>query len=626
MKIGVLLVVLLFADIPLYAAVSGGQPSLTGRVADSSGRPLARVRVAATPLAELPLRQALHLETRTDVNGVYRFDAAPGGLDYCLEFWSPGHMYEVGASRVGEFCVTTLHPASIHILSGTVRRARAGTKVRLLGEKVYVREATVSQDGRFEFGDVPDDIGQGVIYAHDNELCSQYEMVGRQATDVDLTLDASARIEGRCLADGSDATIAGCRVIARPGFLSGFALETQSQSDGTYRFDSVPPGGYIVYATHAEWFQPPTRGDFLEPREIQVAAGQSAKCDIVMKNKSRVEGRVLGPDGLPVADATVAISSAITPICETLYDVARSGSDGRFTVYTHALHPSFRTQSVEIAAFSDALGTGQSLVAKSSQAGDETLLHRNVEIKLAGRMRISGHVRDSKDAPLAGIIVCTDRGYATSRQTDASGFYDLNWFPLPADGQTTVGVTFRAPRPHDGDMSLLIAAAERKPARQPEPGAVYMLHASMPVAVQHNKVLELNVTLTPADLLTFEGSVRDASGSPVPQAQVMLFAGSVKGDEWLAYMHPECMEGTWISPDGPPCAPLARTVADTEGDFTLCVVRESIESLAIQYPGRRADPNQFSLGVESLGGAHAILADIHMNGKEMEKRVNVGLR
>jgi hypothetical protein len=625
MKTRILPVVLFLANISPCLGISGGQPSLAGRVVDWLQRPIAGARVAATPLMVLPLRQALHLETRTDANGVYRFDAALGDMDYCLEFWAAGHTYQTGTSRVGEFCMTTLRLAPVHTLSGTVRRAQAGTKILLLGEKAYAREVVASQDGRFEFHDVPEDIGQGVLYAHDKGLYSQYEMVTRQRNEVDLTLDASARIEGRCLADGSNTPISACRIIARPQFMSGFALETQSLPDGTYRFDSMPSGSYIVYATHAEWFQPPTRGDLLEPREIPAEAGRTAACDIIMRNKFRVEGTVFGPDGLPAAGVTVAIPSAIEPIYETSYAITRSGPDGRFAVYTHGLHPSFRTQSVDIAAFSDALGAGHSVVAKSSEASGETPVYKNIEIRLAGRMRISGYVRDSKGTPLSDIGAYVHPYFAPHRRTDASGFYDLNWFPLPSDAGMPVTVTFRAPRPHDGDMSLLVPASQRKPARRPEPGAVYMLHTSTPIAAQHNKALELNVALSPADLLTFEGSVTDASGLPVSQAQVMLFAGSAKGDEWLEGMHPERMRNAVLSPGRLACVPLARTVTDMTGGFTLWVVRESSESLRIQHPGVNVDPNLFSLGVESLGGAHAVIADIRMNGKQTEKRVSVHL-
>jgi hypothetical protein len=622
MKTGILPVVLLLANISPCLGIPGDQPSLAGRVIDWLHRPIADARVTVTPLMELPLRQALRLETRTDANGFYRFDAARGDMDYCLEFWAAGHTYQTGTSRVGEFCVTTLGPASVHTLSGTVRRARAGTKILLLGEKAYACAVVASQDGRFEFNDVPEDIGQGVLYAHDKGLYSQYEMVTRQTSEVDVTLDASARIEGRCLADGLNTPISACRIIARPPFLSGFAMETRSLPDGTYRFDSMPSGSYIVYATHAEWFQPPTRGDFLEPREIPAEAGRTATCDIIMRNKSRVEGTVLGPDGRPAAGVTVAIPFAIEPIYETLYDITRSGPDGRFAVYTHGLHPSLRIQSVDIAAFSDALGAGHAVVARPSEASGETPVYRNIEIRLTGRTRISGYVRDSKGTPLSDIDVYVHPGFAPHRRTDASGFYDLNWFPLPSDAGMPVTVTFRAPRPHDGDMSLLVPASQRKPAGRPDPGAVYLLHTSAPVAAQHNKALELNVALSPADLLTFAGRVTDASGLPVPQAQVMLFAGSAEGNEWLEGMHPERTRNT-ARPS--PCVPLARTVTDMTGGFTLCVVRESRESLCIQHPGVNVDPNLFSLGVESLAGAHAVIAGIRMNGKETEKRVSVNL-
>ncbi|MBN1362388.1 MAG: carboxypeptidase regulatory-like domain-containing protein [Sedimentisphaerales bacterium] len=610
---------------------AAGPAGLAGRVVDVQGRPIAGARVIATPGANLPLRQALRLEAYSDEDGVYRFEDALAETDYCLEFSPSAHAYQTTTARSGGFMVTTLGPVRVHRLAGSVCRAATGQKaagatIVLIDEKGYARGATSGHDGSFEFDDVPDDVGQGTVYAYDGDLYSQYVMIRRGTISVDLTLDTPACLQGRCVAATSNDPLPGCRVTVRPPFVCGFALEAETAADGTYRFEPMPSGEYIVYARHAEWFQPPTRGAFLEPERILALGRVTSAWDIGMHAKSRVEGTVFGPDGSPAADAIVAVPTAIEPIHDTLYDLTRTGADGRFALYAHTLHPLLRTRSVEVVAFSDTLGMGTARVTRTDESDSVTPLYGDVEIKLAGRMRISGCVRDTAGTPLSDISAYLHPNLHPIRRTDASGFYDLGWFALPPNVETRIMVTFKGPRPHDGDMHTLLSPSEREPARPPRPDATYVLHTSLPAAVQHGGDAVLNATLTPADVLTFGGVVTDAAGSPVPQAQIMLFAGNADQNEWLNEMHPERMRGDGFVSHRRAHVPLARTVADAKGRFALHVVRESRASLEIGHFTTNIDPALFSLGVGSPDGAQLLLRDIRIGDDETDKHIEVRLR
>ncbi len=603
---------------------------LTGRVVDASGRPVANARIAATPGANLPSREALRLETWSDEDGVYRFDEALRDTDYCLEFWAAAYDYQTATARAGQSSVIVLRPAAVHTLSGTVcyassGEAAAGARVLLIGERVYRREVIASEGGRFEFDDVPIGIGQGVIYARHKGLYSEYAMIRRQTGSVDLTLDGSACLQGRCVTASSSTPIPGCLVTARPPFISGFSLETQTQSDGTYRFGPMPSGQYIAYARHSEWFQPPTRGSFLEPEEVRVGPGVTSAWDIAMHPKTRIEGTVLGPEGSPAANAIVAAPTAIEPIYSVLYDLTRTDEQGRFALYTHQLPLSPRNAYLNVAAFCDLLGAGVTRLTGSTEPDAGMPAYSDIEIRLAGRMRVSGHVTDSEGTPLSGISVYTNPNSQPARRTDASGFYDLGWFCLPPQPTTTITVTFRAPRPPDGEMHTLRPASERRPASPPDRDAVYGLHTTLTVRARHDRTVELDAVMARAELLTFNGAVTDASGLPVPQAQIMLFAGNVEPDKWLNEMHPERMRGGGIISHQRTYVPLLRTVADAEGRFALHVVRESRESLRIGHFVENVDPSLFSLGVESLDGAHLLLTDIRMSDDETEKDFKVDL-
>lgn len=602
---------------------SGADPVLVGRVVDVSGQPIANARVVASPLTEMPMRQALRVETYSNADGLYRFDTALKDIDYSLGFWASGYTHRNVSSRSGSVPTTVLERNPVHRVSGTVRLQSTGgpavgARVILIGEKEYVAEVVTADDGRFEFADAPDNLGQGVLYAYHEDQISPYVMVRRGRMGADLTLTDSAFIQGRCVAEGSNEPLSRCHVIARPRFASGFSLETETDDHGEYRFGPVPLGVYVIHAQHSQWFQPPTRGDFLEPERIRMISGVNSVWDIAMRQKSRIEGVVLGPDGSPVPDAIVAAPSAVGQV----YALERTDARGRFVLFTHALDPSLRSRSVEIAAFSDRLGAGAARLAATEESAS---VYDGVVIRLGGRMRIQGHVTDSQGTPLSDISVSIYPHSGPIRRTDASGCYDLEWFPLPSDANAPIIVNFRAPRPHDGNMNVLLPAPERKPARLPDPNMVHVLHTAVAVSPRHNGTEIVNVVLPRTDLLTFSGTVTDALGSPVSQAQIMLFAGNAEPEDWLIRMDPDRLGNGWVIPGWQAYAALARTVSDDRGRFTICVARESRQSLEIAYFRANIDPSLFSLGVEALDGTHRLASDLRIGDNETSKRVEIRL-
>jgi len=70
---------------------------------------------------------------------------------------------------------------------------------------------------------------------------------------------------------------------------------------------------------------------------------------------------------------------------------------------------------------------------------------------------------------------------------------------------------------------------------------------------------------------------------------------------------------------------LSRTVTDKDGRYTMCVARESAESLSVDPFGTTADPTLFSLGVESLDGKVRLRRGIHLLKCQKRKVIDIRL-
>jgi beta-lactamase regulating signal transducer with metallopeptidase domain/protocatechuate 3,4-dioxygenase beta subunit len=613
--------------------VSLPENEITGWVVDESYCPIADVLVKARPLKSqgLGLRQALELETRPDKNGRYAFPKTIVGEEYLLEFYAPGFEYRTDAYSPNLFAerTTVLRAQPTHYLGGQILHAKtdqgvANAQVVLVGEKVYRKMVPCDSDGYFRFDDVPHNIRQGVVYAKLQGERTEYRMLRKGTSHVDLTLDAACQIKGVVSDSTTGKPIANCIVQAKPGFMSGFSVETSTDENGAYVLKHLPGGEYLVWVRHAEWFQAPNRGDFLEPPEIRAIPGKTVSCNVAMIKKATVIGRVLGPDRLPVVGATVCVKSAQGANYSDLYEIRETGEEGCFELRSGALEDIGHGAVAVISAVADGLGTG-SVTLRDLKAGElRNGVDREALIQLSGVMSVSGYVKDPDGNPISGVYVYIHRGQWPFSRTDDSGSFQLNCFPLPSPPNRDIDICFKAPRPPKGDMGLITPLDKRKAVAMPALDTRYYLHQSENTPAKHGRQVELNVVLTPTEQLRISGEVLDARGAPVAQANLVLFAGSVPTNEWRHAMRPGFRRSGFIAGERSHAA-LCRTVTDAQGHYSFCVAQETRQSLSISHFSKGIDPTVFSIAVESLNGMTRLLHDVTLTQSDSPQTMDISL-
>jgi protocatechuate 3,4-dioxygenase beta subunit len=218
------------------------------------------------------------------------------------------------------------------------------------------------------------------------------------AREIDLQLGTSGgRVRGRVL-DPNGAPLEHASVSAGPrgGFqISGTSgtqplpATVETNRSGEFEFvDDIEPGKQPIFAT--------ARGFPVWQGIIDVVAGASASIEIRLEPSARIEGRVIGLDGRPIAGIEVIASKedrggwywdGLPP------SRATSGEQGRFTLDW------LKAGACEIHAYDDVrpeVGRGRADI--ECIAGQTT----NCDVRLDRGNTISGHVVDKDGAPLAG--------------------------------------------------------------------------------------------------------------------------------------------------------------------------------------------------------------------------------
>lgn len=572
----------LFAVLTSMGSADAADPPcrIEGEIKDDAGAPIPGAEIAAWTSAARGLRDPAMANGRSDERGRFVFDAYFADTRYTV--WARAAGYEPASTDVmagqAQPASLTLKRTPRHSLVGRVldsktRAPVADAQVVLAPDFDNRYTARTDASGRFELKDLPEYLGQGVVYAVADKRVSPYSRVIGRDREAELIVGPPATVAGRITLQGDGAALGGCRVRLVPGFLTRFALEAISADDGTYEITSVPPGEYRATALRDDLYDPKP-----EPESLTLGASEQGRYVAEMRRRVEVSGRVVGPDDRPVEGAVVA-AYARSPASRSRGSApARTDKNGAFRLLSDGVG-----QQLTIAAFASQGGYCQFPIAIGQEA------QRDVVLRLSGALRVRGVVVDDAGRPVRDVRVSTpcDTGEDV---TSSEGRFDLGWIPLTVKAGDDERISFRCPRPTTEGAFFA--------ARAPKPGERFFLHTTARIKAAPGHREDITVALTPARVVTFSGSVRGALGAPIAKADVGLFVGNANDDTWKEAMHPERLGlSSYVSPDPPTYALVAKTTTDDQGRWTIHAIRETADSLAVESPGGKITPGAWSIGV-----------------------------
>lgn len=316
---------------------------------------------------------------------------------------------------------------------------------------------------------------------------------------------ATATIEGTLATIGARPIPWATMVLVREGF--GEVASVKVDKEGTFRFDNVPAGTGFRYQVVAQDAIDNLTVDHIDlaiSNWFTVNPGGKVQVPLVAQSFSEhpmlqatVTGTVLGPTGLPVADATVElirrsrVERTVTTDAEGKFvmEHVEASQDGGLAQAPYML----RVSKEGFVASREVLVAGQKATTFDIPSGGRLVLEATLHPAVT---ELKGRVVDTLGRPVQGAKVTLalgDGSQAGSDTTDKSGWYRLGNLPtttawaalrIAAEGYLPSG---------DLDVTAVIATGDAPPT----------------------------VRLAPSTT-TLDGVVVDLQGRPVSDAKVRL--------------------------------------------------------------------------------------------------------
>jgi hypothetical protein len=409
------------ADASVKGLATVAPDELAGVVLDPGGRPLGGV------LVEESYWVANHTVTTTDENGHFRLTKLRRGLNYGLRLRKEGYETQYYFRPTGEsgwvvvlgngtsFEGRVLAPDGAPVPDALVR---AIGNEKTMSEGETVTEAKTGPDGRYHFYVVPGqyDISVRVAGVGVARLPMEAIAPDRRRT-LDLRLAAGTELVARAVDSKTGQPVAGVRLWhrQRPG------IDGTSGADGLIRIHDAPPGKYSELkvaakgysrwwsdACRSEWnrYRKGTSGEFqgnFRDLDFEIKPGTN-EVTIQLERGVRVGGRVVDPDGRPVASATVALT--VTGSGESPTTLFRTDGEGRFS----ALWPASGACECNLVAHDGKYGewrTWANGVLPPMRTTPGQVIE-GIEIRLTRPGTITGRVIGAQDQPVAGREVRTE--------------------------------------------------------------------------------------------------------------------------------------------------------------------------------------------------------------------------
>ena len=569
---------------------------ITGRMLDRQGKPIAGLRVRATsPSFGTDLGWGMIQPTHTDAVGRFDLSVPFREIFYTVSI----SRFEVNVHRtvlvekdvaLGDIGVEPQLPERI-VFGTLLDEAGApavNQSVALIGEGDTNSSAVTDQTGRFNIRLSDDEPGPAIFVVHAGRLTVPLTEPGNMAEA--LRLVPAGGLSGK-VRSTTGQVVAGAAVYLHPASTSALLLKTTTDVDGSYKLSDLPPGEYILTAEAPTFARrPPQRSETQFPKTT-ILSGKTTVEDILVEPMAILRGQVLDPAGKPVPNAAVGVISTWRGQHADQWHCVQTDANGRFLLATGHTQVDPQPADAIVHAFSPQAGY-RSLQFADLAAGQT----RNVSLTLSGAVRVAGTITDAAGKPLAGIDCANFNSLpALHTLSEVNGHFDLGRVCLP-DDKTPLDIAFMAPRPISPASRL---SSYLPPMVTPDFGNRDLA----PAFYAHQKITlkaaadpaALKITLAPVPLLEFRGTVTDAAGKPIPDAEVYLFTGDAKPDTWVMSTGRDPREGPIHMPD----LLLTSTKTDARGRYSLWAVREDPASPQ-RFPlqgGTDRDHVRFAIGV-----------------------------
>jgi protocatechuate 3,4-dioxygenase beta subunit len=499
--------------------------SISGRVVDASGKPIAGVFVYG-------LSSGFIASVQSEADGTYKIVDLPGG-SYTLSFSSPGFDTQyfggtssAGLARVVKVAlgsavtgknVTLFRSASI---SGRVVDA-AGNPI----EGVFVSAspypccsdglsfAYTEEDGTYQLGGLL--AGSYALYFSKSQssFLSQYlggtpTLLGATVLTVGsgskltvgtTTLVTSASISGRVV-DSAGNPIEGASVTAR-GSGQSFIHAASTAEDGSYTIDGLAAGSYTLeFSKSGSSFLTQYLGGTSSSQGatvLTVALGDSlTHKDMTLPSAASISGRVVDAAGNPIDGVSVNASSTSSGSGNT-----RTSADGTYTIsglVAGSYTLQFSKPGTYPTQYFGGTSSSQGATVLTVAPGDALRL---TDMTLLTVALISGRVVDGAGNPIAGVSVSassTSGGYG-SAQTAADGTYKV-------DGLAAGSYTLQFSKWRSSYVSRYLGGTSSAQ------GATVLTVAAGDALANKDMTLPTGASIS--------GTVRDSSGKPLAGATI----------------------------------------------------------------------------------------------------------
>lgn len=291
---------------------------VSGQVVDPQGAPLACVRLSLVPLDD-----GDPFNTVSEADGTFTFDAAPDG-EFRLHGSAPGfaettdpRVVSVSGQPVQGLVLRLARGVSITgRLTGADPRQLAQARVKAhLGEpgRRETLDGTVNRKGGYEIANVSPGTWEVSAELQDGRSVEARIEIGTGPVSADLEFEDGLTLSGRVLLDGRPLAAAEISVDG---------ARSKTAYDGGFSVPGLRPGTHQLQILIGPGIGHSRSVEMERDEEIAVSLSTGG-----------LEGRVLSPDGLPVAGAVVEVSAEQPDLHASFEGLnVRTGEDGLFSL------------------------------------------------------------------------------------------------------------------------------------------------------------------------------------------------------------------------------------------------------------------------------------------------------